>query len=177
MRYQTPSARRAFRGRAGFTIVEILIATALSAIVMAGLCAAVHATVQTATADTAMLDASGKARLALGQIERSVRKADAVVQTSPTRLDTVDDSGNATAYVYDAATQRLNYIIGTGATATTVVLARNVTAMTFVAESEADPDTQVQRIVHLTTSLTVTADGESHTFTTSVAPRKARVYQ
>ena len=159
----------------GFTIIELLIATALTAIIMVALCIAVTAAMQSCKENGSILESSGRAKLALGQMERTVRESEALVLTSATRLDIVDSTGTAGAFVFNATTKQLNWSFGSPAV--TAVLARNVSAVTFVPESAADPDTQVSRIVRMRIDMTIVGGGESKNFTVSVAPRRVRTYQ
>lgn len=167
-------------GARGFTIIEVLIAVALLAAISAVMCSAVAATIDSCQVTRSSAESSARAKLALGQVASALRKANTLVLSSSTRLDMVDENNAVIAYAYDATTKQLN--VEHGSPVVKSPLARDVKAVSFTAESEPDPETQVVRIVRLTLSITINAPAGGNgpgvqTYTMSAAPRRARSYQ
>jgi prepilin-type N-terminal cleavage/methylation domain-containing protein len=180
----TASAKRGFHfaarhlaaaRRRGFTLVEILMATAVLSIVMVALCAAVSGTIDSVQVNQNFIESSNKTKMSLSLIERTVRNAATVVLTSSTRLDFVDEDGNAGAFTYDASEKALKMIHGSPAITSTLV--RDITSAQFRADSEPDPETKVVRIVRLTIDIAAHSDVAPQIFSASVSPRRARSYQ
>ncbi len=161
--------------RRGFTVVEILIATALMSVVMVALCAAVSGTLDSCQVNQNFIESSNKTKMSLGLVERTVRNAATVVLTSSTRLDYVDEDGNVGAFVYDATNHALTMIHGSPAITSTLV--RDINSVEFRADSEPDPETQVVRIVRLTIDIAANSEVAPQIFSASVSPRRARSYQ
>lgn len=161
--------------RRGFTLVEVLIATALLSIVMVALCAAVTATMESCNVNQKFIESSNKTKMSLALIERTVRNAATVVLTSSTRLDFVDEDGNVGAFQYNADNHSLEIVHGSPATTSTLV--RDIDGIEFRADSEPDPETRVVRIVRLTIDISVDSEVAPQMFSASVSPRRARTYQ
>ncbi len=161
--------------RTGFTLVEVLMATALMSIVMVALCAAVTGTMDSCRVNQNFVESSNKTKMSLALVERTVRNAATVVLTSSTRLDYVDEFGNVGAFVYNAPTHSLTMIQGSPAVTSTLV--RDINSVQFRADSEPDPETKVVRIVRLTIDIAADSEVAPQMFSASVSPRRARSYQ
>lgn len=163
------------RCKRGFTLAEVLMATAIMSLVMVALCAAVTGTMNSVQVNQNFIESSNKTKMSLALVERTVRNAATVVLTSSKRLDYVDQDGNVGAFVYDPQASTLSMVHGTPAITSTLV--RDITNVEFRADSEPDPETQVVRIVRLTIDIAAYSEVAPQIFSASVSPRRARSYQ
>src|SRR5687768_929195 len=93
--------------RAGMTLVEVLVATAISAIVLAGLASLIFYTGRSFAALANYVDLDAKSRHALDLMSREIRQSKKVVAGSATSLTFEDADGKTLNYTYDAATRTL----------------------------------------------------------------------
>jgi hypothetical protein len=115
------------------------------------------------------------ARVAMTQLQTAIRRCDDCEVPSSTRIDLITHDAKDVSYIYDSASQQLRYV--TNATpSTTYVLARNVTAVSFVADSENYPGTTTSRVVRITISLNLKIGNEQVHLSGSAVPRRNVVY-
>jgi prepilin-type N-terminal cleavage/methylation domain-containing protein len=163
---------------AGFTLIEIMIALALLAMLMAAVGAAVHASMTNYRENEEMFRAMSTARQALMRITTDLRTASEVSSLDPAGQCTIDLDGdaehNGTAnwditYQFDSAANTLNFIQynADGTVYASNVLCRNVTGMTFTRTPATGDSARSVRI-----SMTVTAGDHAQTVSTAAVIRR-----
>ncbi|MBE0535665.1 MAG: prepilin-type N-terminal cleavage/methylation domain-containing protein [Phycisphaerae bacterium] len=160
----------------GFTLVEIMIAMVLLAILMAAVGAAVHASMMNFRENDEMFKAISTGRQALMRITTDLRTCSATLSSDPAGRCTIDLDGDPDddeavagwdiAYQLDDATNTLNLIIDPDGAAESHVLCRNVTALTFTRV----PATGKARNVRV--SMTVTVGNHAQTVSSAAVIRR-----
>lgn len=121
--------------KTGFTVVEMLMALAILAMLMTAVAVAFDASIQNYHANEALYKTISTGRAALLRITSEVRTAQAVAvigaggDPDNTRCSLLTAGGDNVTYRFDAATSTL--FLDNNTTAQSYVLCRNVTAMTF----------------------------------------------
>jgi prepilin-type N-terminal cleavage/methylation domain-containing protein len=101
MEFKSKSARTLRRaGRAGFTLVELLIASGLSGLLLVVLLSLSLYTARGFASVTNSIDLNARSRLAIDRIGQKLRQASAVQSYSPTSV-TVTYSGQPLTYSYN----------------------------------------------------------------------------
>jgi uncharacterized protein (TIGR02599 family) len=122
---------RADPSPSGFTLVEVMVSVAVSALTLTATLAVVLFITRTGIATGNYVGQTADARRALETIARDLRQASACTYNSATSLTlTVPDrylaNGNQITYTYDGSSN-LNSVVGS----TTTTLCKNVTGATF----------------------------------------------
>ncbi len=159
----------------GFTLIEVLIALALLAMLMGAVAAAVHASMTNYRENEDMFRAISTARQALIRITTDLRTSSKISSYDSAGQCTIDLDGDPAedeavadwdiAYVYDDSTDTLNLVIDPDGAAESYVLCRNVTALTFSRTPAVKP-----RSVRI--SMTVTVGGQSQTVSSAALIRR-----
>ena len=160
---------RSSGSKGGFTLVEILIAVALLAMLMAAVGVAVHASAMNYKANEDIFKAMSTARQAMTRITTDLRTALDISEGEPLSQCSIhyDDDGTADiVYQFDSGGNILNLIVTSGPNAGTYVLCKNVEAMEFIRT----PATGVVRNVRI--SMTVTVGGQSQTVASAAVIRR-----
>ncbi|MBS3735013.1 MAG: prepilin-type N-terminal cleavage/methylation domain-containing protein [Phycisphaerae bacterium] len=170
-------------GQHGFTLVEVLIALALFALLMAAMGTAVHGALDSHAENTDLASATQGARVALQRICHDIRTAasvDPYAGTGTLRLVPPEDvDAIQIDYVHDANEQQLLYCVTDGAGQTDHVLLGGddgIDVTAFVVDHEIADDGEETYIRSTTFALTFEVDGESLTVTASAAPRRNQTY-
>ncbi|MGA2497256.1 MAG: hypothetical protein ABSH20_05920 [Tepidisphaeraceae bacterium] len=165
--------RTVSRTRRGLTLIDAMMSLTICALLLGAISAAFAASSQAITANDQFTRCAQSCRVAVDQIMAEVRKADAV-QVGTTSVDVIRPDGSECTYAYNAATGSLTVtLVGDP---TTHTLASSVTTCSFVADIQPDPKTQINRVVRVTTTITITIGQNTVTLGGSAAPRRALVY-
>ena len=170
------------RNTNAFTLVEMLLALGLAAVLMAAVGAAVHGSLSSYRENQQMAGATQAARSVMDRITRDIRAADAVSVTSfEVTIIPIDDGSGVEGirYEYDYQTQILTYHRTVdGVTASYPMLgAGDVELTTFYAMGELGQDWQgVACTKNVTLRVEFTVDGEITRVTASAAPRRNQLY-
>jgi prepilin-type N-terminal cleavage/methylation domain-containing protein len=122
--------------RNGFTIVELLVALAISAILLGAIAAAFNGSIINYRQNENIFRTINKARQALYRITTQLRTADAVDPCTPdNQCSMITADGEDITYSYNNADNKLYLITNDDTTDSDYVLCDNVTAMTFTKES------------------------------------------
>lgn len=125
--------------QAGFTIVELLLAMALSAILLAAVAAAFNGSIINYQQNEDIFKTINGARQALYRITTQLRTAEAVDPCEPVNQCTmITAEGDDITYSYNGADNKLYLITNDDTTDSDYVLCNNVTGMTFTKESVLD---------------------------------------
>jgi prepilin-type N-terminal cleavage/methylation domain-containing protein len=146
--------------RPGFTMVELLIALMITAMLLVAVAVAFSASVKNFIDNREIFLAANKARQTLTQIVPKLRTAMNVSTSSPLNECAFHDAiGNDITYSYNSSDKKL-YVTEGG---NTRLLCDNVTTMTFTKNSAG---------TSVIISMTVTEGGISQRFDTAVVIRK-----
>ncbi len=173
--------------RRGLSLIEILIAGAIVAMLLIAIAAAYDAMAQSVEVNERFNRAAQIARIGVRRMVEEVRVAEAVqvgttAQQSQssilkaTNLDIIQPSGTVVHYVFDANLKQILYRIDDPSDPIEVVLARNVESATFTADIESHPETGVRRTVRVVIELTMNVDGQTLYLCGSAVPRREMVY-
>ncbi len=117
-------------GKAGFTVIECLLALAISAMLMTAMAVAFNASIVNYTENEDMFTAINSARQALTRMTRELRTGHLVDTASPSNECSFYTAGDEDiTYEYRSANKKL-YLI-TNSDSSEYVLCDNVTSLTF----------------------------------------------
>ena len=156
--------------RTGFTIVEMLIALMIMAMLMTALAAAFNASMLNFKTNEDAFRVTNIARQALIRITTELRTANAVAVSEPSSQCSIITAGNSdVTYKFDSTDDTLYLITNDIAIDDDYILATGVTAMTFT--KGVDPtDPGVIRNVQI--SMTVSANNFTKTISTAAVLRR-----
>jgi len=121
--------------RAGLSLVEVMIAVAISALLLVAVAGAFHATSDAIEVNDEFTRASQAARISMNQITSEVRRCKSgIVGGSSLELTTATDERRV--YAYDATTKQLTMTLPDNVPPTTYTLARNVASATFSMDAD-----------------------------------------
>ena len=161
-----PDRRNKFA--AGFTMVELLLAFAITALLIAAAAVAFNASVMNYKENESIFSATNGARQALSRITSQLRTGlvDPNTVSDPNKCTLLCADGSTVTYRYDSNDSTLYYLNhGTGAEN---VLCQNVTAMSF----EKDNDTPTGDVKSVQISMTVQCDNIQRTVAAAAVIRK-----
>ena len=119
-----------------FTIVELLIALAITGILMAAIAVAFNASVKNCRVNEDEFAAINSARQALNRMTTQLRTADAVEPNSPANECTlITCTGEDITFRYNTEDNKLYLVTNDTTSDPDYVLCDNVTAMTFVKDT------------------------------------------
>jgi len=140
----------------GFTLVEILVALAISAMLLTAMSLAFNASVMNFRENEDMFKAVNRARQALFRITTQVRTAAAVDPDAPANeCSLITDTGQDITYRFDAGTGRLYLVTNDDTSDPDYVLCEEVTEMTFTKTTAVVDSVTVVKGVQV--AMTVTA--------------------
>jgi len=159
--------RKVTRHIAAFTIAELLIALAITAILLAAVAVAFNASFINYQQNEDMFRAINGARQALTRITNQLRTANAVDPNAPANeCSLITTTGDDITYRYDSANNRLYLDSGVNS----YVLCDNVTGMTFTkSTATVDAVTYVQSVQ---VSITVVSGSTEQTLSAAAAIRR-----
>ena len=167
----------------GLTLIEALLAMAITSTLLVALAAVFHASAMTVNANSDYFRSTQTARLALGRITTEIRRADAVeIDSSRRSIRIIPPAGELSAgevyreFRYEPATHVLTLQIfdQRGLAGPVNELADHVTAFSVGAgETRDEPGDAANPNRCLPVSITCTIGGASVTLAGSVSPRRA----
>lgn len=156
------------RFQAGFTLVEILIAITISALLLAAVATAFNASLMNYQANQEIYEAMSRARLALLRVTAQLRTANYVDATTPnSQCDFFDPCDDYYLFDYRSADNTLVLVDGAS---NEYDLCDNVSSMEFLKQvSASDPNSALSVRI----SMTVDCGDASQDLATAVVVRKA----
>lgn len=137
MRYSTFKLRH--KNRRGFTIVEVLIALAITAMLLTAVATAFNASIINYRENESIFKAINSARQALFRITSQLRTATAVDPNSPSNECTmITAGGDDITYRYDSTSGNLLLITNDDGSDDDYVLCEHVDSMTFTRQTIVD---------------------------------------
>lgn len=150
-----------------FTVTELLIALAISAMLLAAIAVAFHASVVNYDTNNDLFNSLNSARLALLRITTQLRTSDAVNPDSPgNECELITSAAQTIKYRYNAADNTL-YLDKAGSS---YALCENVTAMNFTKTTDTVDSVTFVKSVQIT--ITVQTDSTEKTLSAATAIRK-----
>lgn len=95
------------RSRGGFTLVEFLVAMAISSLVLAAIAVLTFYSGRSFAALANYVDLEHQSRKALDMMSKEIRQTEQLTEFTSNRLTFEDHDGNSLTYEYDPDTQRL----------------------------------------------------------------------
>ena len=166
-----PRDRKTCRRRLGMSLVEVLISTAITSMLLTASAAAWKASTNAISINDKMARSLQAGRIAILQMTNEFRRAQVIDSThaTSTSVPVITFDNHTLTYNYDSTKKQLQ-VIDTGA-GVTRVLATNVTSATFGWDMAPNPQTQVLSVVHLSITLTIDCGNCPVTLSGSAAPR------
>ncbi len=172
MRTRAMHRLHGIRQKRGLSIVEVLISLSISAMLLTAVASAFSASSQIIETNDEFFRASQSARVSMNQILTEVRRCHAMtVDSSNISLITFDNDDRT--YRYDSSAKQLRLVTNDITTDPDYVLANNVVAASFSADTEAG-EGGVQRVVRVSVTLVVDVGGNQVRLTGSAAPRRVQ---
>ena len=157
--------------RSAFTIAEMLIALAITAMLLAAVAVAFNASVVSYRVNEDTFKAINSARQALSRITTQLRTATAVDPNDPNnKCSMITAEGDDITYQYNSTDNRLYLVTNDDLTDSDYVLCDNVTAMTFT-KNTAIRDTVVY-VKSVQMSITVQSGGLQKTLVAAAVIRR-----
>ena len=157
--------------RSAFTIAEMLIALAITAMLLAAVAVAFNASVVSYRVNEDTFKAINSARQALSRITTQLRTATAVDPNDPNnKCSMITAEGDDITYQYNSTNNRLYLVTNDDLTDSDYVLCDNVTAMTFK-KNTAIRDTVVY-VKSVQMSITVQSGGLQKTLVAAAVIRR-----
>jgi prepilin-type N-terminal cleavage/methylation domain-containing protein len=158
--------------KTGFTIAELLIALAISGMLLAAVAVAINASAKNYQENEDIFKAINSARQALFRITSQLRIANAVDPNNAlsNECTMITAAGENITYRYDSSDSKLYLITNDDLSDSDYVLCDNVTAMTCTKVTEVVDAIIVVKYVQI--SLTVASDGIQKTISAAATIRK-----
>lgn len=157
--------------KAGFTIVELLIALALSAMLLAAVAVAINASATNYQQNEDIFKVVNNARQALFRITSQLRTASAVDPAAPSNECTmITSAGENITYQYNSTDGKLYLITNDDLTDPDYVLCDNVTALNCTKATEVVDTLTIVKSVQI--SLTVVSDDVQKTISAAATIRR-----
>ncbi len=154
-----------------FTIAELLLALAITSILLAAVAVAFNASVINYQENENIFKTTNSARQALSQITNRLRTASAVDPNSPVNECTlITAASDDITYQYSSADSKLYLITNDDPSDDDYVLCDNVTAMTFQKDTGTEGGTVYVKSVQI--SLTVVSGNAQRTVSAAVVIRR-----
>ena len=159
------------RYKAGFTLVELLIALAIGAMLLAAVAVAFNASIVNFRENEEIFRTINSTRQALFRITTQLRTADAVDPNAPANECTfITADGQDITYRYDSGDGKLYLITNDDLSDQDYVLCDNVTAMTFAKDAVVE-DEQI-KVKKVQISMTVASGDLQRTVSTAAVIRR-----
>jgi len=155
----------------GFTVVELLLALAITSILLAAVAVAFNASIINYRENEDIFKTINSARQALFRITSQLRTAEAVDPNSPDDECTlITAGGDDITYRYDSGDNKLYLITNDDLSDSDYVLCDNVTAMTFKKDTATEGAIVYVKSVQI--SITVVSGGLERTVSAAAVVRK-----
>jgi len=162
---------RSDKSAAGFTIAELLLALAITAMLLAAVAVAFNASVINYRENENIFKTINNARQALSRITSQLRTANAVDPGSPNNECTlITADGNDITYRFNNTDNKLYLITNDDSSDSDYVLCDNVTAMTFTKDTATKESVIYVKSVEI--SITVTSGDIQRTVSAAAVIRK-----
>ena len=159
------------RYNAGFTVVELLIALAIAAMLLAAVAVAFNASIINFRENEEIFRTVNSTRQALFRITTQLRTADAVDPNAPANeCNLITADGADITYRYDAGDGKLYLVTNDDPSDQDYVLCDNVTAMTFAKDAVVE-DEQI-KVKKVQISMTVASGNLQRTVSTAAVIRR-----
>ena len=159
------------RYKAGFTLVELLIALAIGAMLLAAVAVAFNASIINFRENEEIFRTINSTRQALFRITTQLRTADAVDPNAPANECTfITADGQDITYRYDSGDSKLYLVTNDDPSDQDYVLCDNVTAMTFAKDAVVE-DEQI-KVKKVQISMTVASGDLQRTVSTAAVIRR-----
>lgn len=162
--------------RRGLSLVEVMIATALSSTLLLAAGAAFVASSNAIQNNDRFFTASQAARVSMTQMMSTFRRCQAV-QVFGDHADVITAEGKNNTYRYVAASQQLQLITNDVPANPPFVLARNIASASFAADMAPNPQTQILAVARVSVTLNVNVNNNQILLTGAAAPRFNVTYQ
>jgi len=165
----------------GLTLVELLIAVAILAMLLTAIAVAMHGSLLSFKENESLAAVIQTGRAVLGQISRDIRTAEAVsCDSNSVTIIPPDDGRGISEIQYELSDGQLLYRVAQGGTPDVYVLIDNsndVRADSFTVQSETGQNWEgVECIKSVTVHLVVTNGRDTIPLTASAAPRRNQLY-
>lgn len=165
----------------GFSLVEVLLAVTLVALLLLSVAAALHASFGSYRENEKISAATQAGRSALGRMTRDIRNAEAVDLDSGSVTILPPAEGDWPDQIrYQLSDGTLYYVRAVGGTETEHVLLGGdgrVTVRAFELDHQTGPDSEgIDSVKTVTLRLVLSVDGQEHTVSASVSPRRNRTF-
>ncbi|MHC4396694.1 MAG: PilW family protein [Planctomycetota bacterium] len=155
----------------GFTIAEVLIAMAITGLLLAAVAVSFNASVMGYRENEDIFKTINDGRQALFRITTQVRTAAAVDPNSPANECTLATVGGENiTYQYNNIDNKLYQI--DNSTSNTYLLCDNVTAMIFTKATDIDPSDGLEYVKSIQVSMTVQNNNTEKTFVAAAVVRR-----
>ncbi len=152
--------------KSAFTIVEALIALAITAMLLTAVAIAFNASAQNYRENEKIFKTMNSARQAMLRMTAQLRTADCnSVSTTPTECSLIAAGNQDITYRYNGTDKKLYLVTNDDSTDSDYVLCDNVTAMTFTQKVDA-------RVESVQIRMTVDIGGASRTVSSAAAIRR-----
>ncbi len=173
--------------RAGLTLVELLLALAISCALLAAVATAMHGSLMSYRENEKIAELTQTSRSILNRLARDVRTADGVTTTS-TSVTIIPSDDGVDEIEYAFANGQLTYSITEDGNTTTTTIVEDansathreaqISSFSVVREDGEDPsdpngDPCTKAV---TVRMELTIDGLSHTMTATASPRRNQLY-
>jgi len=171
-------ARSGNRSCPGFSLVEVMISLAISAMLLAAVAAAFSASTAAVENNDQFFRASQSARVALNLMLTEIRRCNAVNVPSATRIDmiTADLQDLSFVYTYDSTRQTGKLMLIKNDTGAQYTLADHVAAMTFANDTALGAG-NVTYVARVAIAMNVENKDNQVRLAGSAAPRRVLVYK
>lgn len=155
----------------GFSLVELLIALAISAVLLVALAVAFQASVTNYQENEDIFNAVNTARATLTRITNHLRTASAISVTDPAeQCSFIASNGSDITYRYDNGDDKLYLVTNDDLGDDDYLLCDNVTAMSFSRQTDTD-ELGVEFVKSVQISITVTRGQNSKTISAAACVR------
>jgi Tfp pilus assembly protein PilW len=164
---------RMHRCRRGLSLVELTLCLAICSMLLTAVAAGTWAAVGATQGNDEFVRASHMTRICMDQMATQLRRCDSCQVAASDRVEIITDTNRDWTYQYFPATKQLKLIMNDVAGKPTYVLANNVTAATFIADTVVDPVTSLSKVVRVSIVMSVQVGKTVVTVNDTVAPRRA----
>ncbi|MHC4457888.1 MAG: prepilin-type N-terminal cleavage/methylation domain-containing protein [Planctomycetota bacterium] len=162
---------RSKKYQCGFTIIELLVALAITAILLTAVAVAFNASVISYRQNEDIFKTINSARQALFRITNQVRTADAVDPCAPdNECSLITAGGEDITYQYNSADNKLYLITNDDLSDSDYVLCENVAAMTFNKDTAVEDSVLYVKSVQI--SMTVASGDVQRTVAAAAVVRR-----
>jgi type II secretory pathway pseudopilin PulG len=169
--HRSTAKSRFARLRTGLGLVEAMIALAIAAMLLSAVGVAFNASASAIEINDQLFRASQAARVSMNRILTQCRKGTVLTNSTSSSLNFNTDKMQEVSFSYDGTNKQLLYVTNADTTDPDYVLARNVSACSFLYVHGTNPTTGSDCIARVAMTITVTIGNNTVTLTGSAAPR------